>query len=101
MIVAENKTQLQNEHPDTIVIGLGKTGLSCARFLTQQGEPFWVMDGRSQPPSLFEFKQEFPQVPLYLGEFSKDLIMAAQRIIVSPGVSPSRVASEINASVLS
>ncbi|HZC02959.1 MAG TPA: hypothetical protein VE844_16880, partial [Gammaproteobacteria bacterium] len=31
---------------DTVILGLGATGLSCARFLAKQGRTFAVTDSR-------------------------------------------------------
>ncbi len=71
----------------TVVVGLGKTGLSCARFLHAAGEPFCVVDSRQQPPCLSVFRQEFPDVQLELGEFSAATLCAARELVVSPGIS--------------
>ena len=38
--------------PKTLVLGLGKTGLSCARYLRAQGVPVAVTDTRPKPPGL-------------------------------------------------
>ena len=35
--------------PETVIVGLGKTGLSCARFLRRRGWPVTVMDTRHEP----------------------------------------------------
>jgi len=70
----------------TIVIGLGKTGLSCAHFLQSKGESFSVMDNRENPPCLTQFKADFPDVPVHLGEFDQDVLHNVDRIILSPGV---------------
>ncbi|HGX93632.1 MAG TPA: UDP-N-acetylmuramoyl-L-alanine--D-glutamate ligase, partial [Candidatus Tenderia sp.] len=46
--------------PSAVVIGLGKTGLSCARFLVDRGFEVVVMDSRDTPPGLNELRQELP-----------------------------------------
>ncbi len=71
----------------TLVVGLGKTGVSIARFLAQRGERFAVADSRDNPPGLVEFRQEFADVPLYLGRFDAALFRSAERVVLSPGVS--------------
>lgn len=70
-----------------LIIGLGATGYSCARFFAQKNIPFIVNDSRVNPPLLEKFKQEFSDIPFFGGEFSADLAEQAQRIIISPGVS--------------
>lgn len=68
------------------IIGLGKTGLSCARFLTAHGWPIAVTDSRAEPPGLAEWKAYFPHAPTVLGKISLALSLAAARLVVSPGV---------------
>ncbi|MCW8884423.1 MAG: UDP-N-acetylmuramoyl-L-alanine--D-glutamate ligase [Motiliproteus sp.] len=71
----------------TIVIGLGKTGLSCARFLTSIGERFAVVDTRNEPPLLSVFKEQFPDIAVECGELEVDTLCRASRLLISPGVS--------------
>jgi UDP-N-acetylmuramoylalanine--D-glutamate ligase len=72
----------------TLVVGLGQTGLACARFLAAQGESFAVADSRSNPPGIEELRRELPQVPVYLGPFDSGLFASAARLVLSPGVAP-------------
>ncbi|UZR30535.1 UDP-N-acetylmuramoyl-L-alanine--D-glutamate ligase [Methylococcus mesophilus] len=73
-----------------LVLGLGSTGLSTVRFLRRQGFECAVMDSRIAPPGLEELREAFPDVPLFLGEFSKDALAAATHLVVSPGLSLER-----------
>lgn len=68
------------------IIGLGKTGVSCARFFAEHNEPFAICDTRQSPPGLQQFQTEFPNIKLGLGNESNDLISHAGTLIVSPGV---------------
>ncbi len=70
-----------------VIIGLGITGLSCARYLAAKHIPFIVTDSRPEPPCLTEFQDEFPDTELHLGGFSASLLLNAKELIVSPGVS--------------
>lgn len=70
-----------------LIIGLGKTGLSCARFLTKQNQSFAVIDTRPSPPGLQEFINEFPNCQVHLGSFNEELLEKAAELIVSPGIS--------------
>jgi len=76
-----------NAKPNTLIVGLGKTGLSCARFLTAQGVPLAVTDSRVQPPGLIELQQDLPDTAVFVGGFDPAAFSAAQQLIVSPGVS--------------
>jgi UDP-N-acetylmuramoylalanine--D-glutamate ligase len=73
--------------PRTLIVGLGATGLSCARFLVRQGVEVAVTDSRQQPPALADMQKELPGVALFLGGFDVDAFARAGRIVVSPGVS--------------
>jgi UDP-N-acetylmuramoylalanine--D-glutamate ligase len=73
--------------PRTLIVGLGATGLSCARFLTRQWVEVAVTDSRQQPPALADMQKELPDVPLFVGGFDVDAFARAERIVVSPGVS--------------
>lgn len=70
-----------------VIIGLGLTGLSCARFLASRQLPFSVVDSRLQPPALDQFKAEFPNAALTLGAITDQSLRGATELIVSPGVS--------------
>lgn len=72
---------------ETIIIGLGKTGYSCVRFLAKQGKQFAVVDNRNHPPELDRLISEFPEVNFYSGEFDSGLLASAKQLIISPGVS--------------
>jgi UDP-N-acetylmuramoylalanine--D-glutamate ligase len=72
----------------TLVVGLGETGLSVARFLSRQGMPVAIVDSRKQPPGLERLRTELPaDVALFLGEFNAGAFERAQQIVLSPGVS--------------
>ena len=53
-----------------LIVGLGATGLSCARFLAAQGaRDLAVTDSRDQPPGLPELQTELPDVAVFSGGF--------------------------------
>ncbi|MBS0359350.1 MAG: UDP-N-acetylmuramoyl-L-alanine--D-glutamate ligase [Proteobacteria bacterium] len=69
------------------VVGLGKTGFSCVEFLVRQGIPVAVTDSRSNPPYLAELQSKYPEVIHKLGVFDSDLLLSAEKILLSPGIS--------------
>jgi len=71
----------------TLIVGLGKTGLSVARFLARRGERFAVADSRVNPPGLEQLRAERPAVEVHLGPFDAALFSRQTRLVVSPGVS--------------
>jgi len=70
-----------------LIVGLGQTGLSCARYFAAEGISFSVVDSRFSPPALAEFQSEFPGVELELGGFNSESLMNASEIVLSPGIS--------------
>lgn len=71
----------------TLVVGLGKTGLSCVRYLSEQGREIAVADSRSEPPGLEELRAGWPDVPVHLGTFDAELFSGFNELVVSPGIS--------------
>ncbi|MDX1456976.1 MAG: UDP-N-acetylmuramoyl-L-alanine--D-glutamate ligase [Marinobacter sp.] len=71
----------------TLVVGLGKTGLSCVRFLRAQGREIAVADSRTSPPGLNELQANWPDVPVYLGDFDAEVFGRFNELVVSPGIS--------------
>src|SRR5690606_41260291 len=69
-----------------LIVGLGATGLSCARFLRAWGVPFAIADSRENPPGLDAIRSEMADVEIHLGAFDAELFKAAGELIVSPGV---------------
>lgn len=70
----------------TLVVGLGKTGLSCARYLRARGVPVAVTDSRQNPPGLEAARAQMPDLALFVGGFDPEVFSAADRLVVSPGV---------------
>ncbi len=70
-----------------LIVGLGSTGLSCARYFHSQGLPFSIVDSRSEPPGLAALRREMPGIEVALGDFDPARLAAAGRLVVSPGIS--------------
>ncbi|MTI64316.1 MAG: UDP-N-acetylmuramoyl-L-alanine--D-glutamate ligase [Methylophaga sp.] len=75
-------------HKNCLIVGLGQTGLSCARFLADRALSVAVMDTREQPPALSLLQQDYPQVLIKTGGLDSDWLLQADLIILSPGVDP-------------
>ena len=80
---------MKQRRTKTLIVGLGKTGLSCARFLAAHGEEIAVTDSRERPPGLADLRALLPDTAVFLGGFSEDALKHADRVVVSPGVSVS------------
>ena len=74
-------------HYDAVIVGLGKTGLSCFRYLSNQGLNVAITDSREEPPELLELRAEFESASVYLGQINEQVLLASDQIILSPGVS--------------
>ncbi len=72
---------------DTLIVGLGMTGLSVARYLRDRDVAFAVVDSRKNPPGKDTLEREFPDVPTYFGPFKNKVFEQATQLIVSPGLS--------------
>ncbi len=78
--------QLIATNKKTVVVGLGLTGLSVARYLSGKNRLFSVMDSRVNPPGLDELTRLYPEVKVITGRFDKDVLCQADEIILSPGI---------------
>jgi len=70
-----------------LIVGLGMTGLSCARYLRGLGVlQLLIADSREHPPGLDELRRQLPDVEPLLGGFDRTLFASADMLVVSPGV---------------
>ena len=69
------------------VVGLGATGLSCARFLASKGLDFYVVDSRNEPPGLEEVKAYCPADRIMVGDLEVLENLGVTELFVSPGIS--------------
>ena len=69
-----------------LILGLGETGLSLARYLSAQGAHLCVADSRMEPPGVATLRSELPQAEVHCGPFGDELLQGIDRIAISPGV---------------
>jgi len=81
-----NYDSLQLSGRKVLVLGLGDTGLSAARWLAARGAEVSVADSRADPPHAGRLAECLPQVPLHVGPFDAARLQAAELLVVSPGV---------------
>ncbi len=79
-------TKISTSEEKTLIVGLGKTGLSCARYLAAQGVSVAVTDSREHPPGLEKLQASYPDLALFVGGFLPEVFLAANRLVVSPGI---------------
>jgi UDP-N-acetylmuramoylalanine--D-glutamate ligase len=72
---------------NTVVVGLGKTGASCVRYLAKRGVQVSATDSRRAPPGLAELGDLAQSIDIRLGAFDLSLLEGATHVLMSPGVS--------------
>ena len=85
--MTERRLQMGAKHSRTLIVGLGLTGLSCARYLQERNEPVVIIDSRLHPPGLSLLQEQMFGVSVVTGGFDPLVFASADRLIVSPGVS--------------
>ncbi|MEA3139772.1 MAG: UDP-N-acetylmuramoylalanine--D-glutamate ligase [Gammaproteobacteria bacterium] len=71
----------------SVVVGLGKTGASCVRYLAKRGDRVSATDSRLAPPGLAQLGELAASVELRLGGLDLSLLEGASQVLMSPGVS--------------
>ena len=70
----------------SVIVGLGSTGLSCAKYFASKGKPYKVVDNRDDPPGLSALIEQFPATEYEVGGFCLDTFKNARELVVSPGI---------------
>lgn len=78
---AAKKKQAQKKD---LVLGIGATGLSIARYLQRKSSDAIFFDSREEPPALEELEEMWPDAEVLLGNV--DLPKNVGRVIASPGI---------------
>jgi UDP-N-acetylmuramoylalanine--D-glutamate ligase len=73
--------------PCSVIVGLGRTGVSAARHLAARGHRLVVTDSRENPPGLADLRRLVPEAATALGGFDPAVLEGADQVVVSPGVS--------------
>ncbi len=93
-MLAEHMADTRNHHAGpadisparVLVLGMGATGASCARFLAARGVSAQFADTRATPPRRNEILDAMPGASLQFGD--RDLVLSdtIETVVVSPGV---------------
>ena len=73
-------------HRRALVLGLGASGLSMARWLNARGASVRVADTRDAPPCAAQLREELPSVEVHTGKFRAESFADIDFIAISPGV---------------
>ncbi|HWL73117.1 MAG TPA: hypothetical protein VNQ74_04520, partial [Burkholderiaceae bacterium] len=84
--VAPPTIRMELSGKKALVLGLGVSGLSMARWLASRGAGVRVADTRAAPPCGALLRRELPDVPLTTGAFRSETFADVDMIAISPGV---------------
>jgi len=87
MSAARKQSRQTRREGQSLVYGVGKTGLSIARYLRRVDASAIYVDSRRQPPGLEELEALQPHADIVLGTPNPALLKDIARLIVSPGIS--------------
>jgi UDP-N-acetylmuramoylalanine--D-glutamate ligase len=88
---------LRDQH--VLILGLGASGLSMARWCARQGAQVAVADTRAAPPQLPQLKSDVPHAQFVHAPLDAALIEGTpvRAVFVSPGLSPQQTAAVLDA----
>jgi len=69
-----------------VVLGLGATGLSCARHLSAAGFSVLVLDSREDPPAAAQLRSLVPAATILSGTLDTELPPDTEELVLSPGL---------------
>lgn len=72
---------------DAMIVGLGKTGLACLRYLHGRGLKLEAVDTRAEPPAAEQARRELPELEITTGPLDPERLIRARQLVVSPGLS--------------
>jgi len=75
-----------SEYKNIVIVGIGKTGVSCAKFLLENNIDFIINDSRENPPGLRELSEVLDAHKMIIGGFNRQILLTADLIILSQGV---------------
>jgi len=69
-----------------LILGLGETGLACARWCVRSGARVRVADTRAAPPYLDDLRRRATSADFFAGEFNAALLDGIDLLVTSPGL---------------
>ncbi|MDG2076814.1 MAG: Mur ligase family protein, partial [Arenicellales bacterium] len=88
MVISPQSTTLSSvAWKNAVIIGLGSTGFSVARYLMGRGMHVTVVDAQPNPPLAMRLAEIAPGIDIQTGEGNVNNLRSADVLILSPGVS--------------
>ena len=72
--------------PASLVVGLGKSGVSAVRWLVAHGVRVRATDSREAPPGLAAVEALLSPADLFLGRFAEEALDGINQVVLSPGL---------------
>lgn len=79
-------TAAVSRNPRALLVGLGRSGISCARHLAARGWQLAATDSRPEPPGLEALQALAPAARVCVGRFEPALLEGVSLVVASPGV---------------
>ncbi len=76
----------QQRIPASLVVGLGKSGVSAVRWLVAHGVRVRATDSREAPPGLAAVEALLSPADLFLGRFAEEALEGIEQVVLSPGL---------------
>ncbi len=80
------ETEMNLKGRRVLVLGMGETGLSIAKWLTREHARVRVADSRTNPPNDTEIEELHPGVEIFKGVFNDKVFEDVELIAMSPGI---------------
>jgi UDP-N-acetylmuramoylalanine--D-glutamate ligase len=80
----ESEQPVTNER--VLVLGMGATGASCARYLARRGVSAIFADTRTVPTGIVDIRRAMPEAEVHTGCMPAEIPEAVSRLVVSPGL---------------
>ena len=71
---------------ETLILGLGDTGVSAANYFSKKGHNVTIIDSRPNPPGLNDLKSLSKKIKIHLETLDVAWMEGKEQIIVSPGI---------------
>ena len=81
------ETEMNLYGKTVLVLGMGETGLSMAKWLSRIGSNIRVADSRAAPPNLCALEHVISADQIFTGPFSTKILKGIDLIAISPGIS--------------
>lgn len=91
MMAARNTSDMSGAAADAVarpvlVLGMGATGASAARYFAARGIAAWFADTRRDPPGLADIRRAMPAAAVMAGDIPATVPAGVAQLVVSPGV---------------